>query len=447
LLAGDRFDCHACGFCCSSGHDLGPITEADRARILAVEWVGVLPGVRGPEDLFREAGRDRAGRPRLLLAQRSGRCVFLDDENLCAVHKRLGRDAKPHMCRLFPFAITEAPDGTYVTTRRECASLERSRRSGTPLEDQREELSRLAIEESAPQVVPERVPFMGPLAVPYELARAIRDAALHALEAKGRPDAGASDAAAEGASEGAHPLDLWARMAAVRDLAAGVSARLGERPGPTEEAAALSFAEGRASGDGPPAPAPVSDALAADARAALASLVSEWLDISMKHALYLRFEAADAGDLRRGAQDALSLALLEVLAALAPTLSRPLAGLPPIAAAERRARIALDPSDGAEAAGALRDALRAQVHGYAFAARAPLLMGLALAPLRIAVAVAHARRTAWARGADAVSAEDAHEGLLLATSALEGAAFERAALRDPRRLLTYFRGFASCDVG
>src|SRR5207245_1363354 len=54
VLADARFDCHACGYCCSNGQKFVPVTEEDRARVLAHDWVGVVEGVRGPEDLFYE---------------------------------------------------------------------------------------------------------------------------------------------------------------------------------------------------------------------------------------------------------------------------------------------------------------------------------------------------------------------------------------------------------
>jgi Fe-S-cluster containining protein len=433
VLAGDRFDCHACGFCCSNGSNFGPVTRADADRILAHDWSEWVPGARGAADLFVEVfdgpvpASGEGGK--LYLAQRGGRCVFLDEEGLCKVHKRLGYEAKPFICRLFPFAFARTPEGTYAFTRRECASIERSRRTGTPLERQRDALARLAEEEPDPIVAGALVPFVGTVAIPYRLASALRAAALRALEAPGRLPGGVLD-----------------RLLGVRDVVAGVSARLGERPGEAEIERALGFAEHRASLPAALPPAKVPDALAAESRLALASIASDLADLAMKTGLHLRFEAGDVGATRREGQDACSVALLELLSLLAPTLARPLAGrLPPFDAAGRRARIAFDAADGAPAAEALRDALRQEVHGWAIAARTPLLQGYALQPLRAVLAIVHARRVAEGRGAAALAPEDVHEGLLIAIRSLTGAANEEAALRSPKRLLAFYQGLRFGD--
>jgi Fe-S-cluster containining protein len=425
VLEGDRFDCHACGFCCSNGQNFGPISEEDRARVLAHDWSKEIPGVAGPDDLFVLLAPDPQSPGKIYLKQRGGRCVFLTDDNLCRIHARLGAAAKPHICRLFPFAAARTPEGTFVMTRRECASLERSRRTGTPVAAQLDAIGALVAEDAEPIVIDALVPWSGPLAVPYTVARAVQRAALHALEAAAPP--------------GAPPVPVEMRLLAIRDLIAGVSARLGAKPGEAELAAALAFAEARAATAGPPAAVAVPDALAADAREALASLVEESARSAAHTGLYLRYEA-DHGATRRDVQETWAVALLELLALLNPTLRRPLASVPPFEAAARRA-ITVGP-DGAEV---FRDALRHEVHGWIVVARTPLLFGYALLALRHVLSLVHARRVAFARGAAQASADDAHAGVLLATRVLETPANQDLILRDPRRLLTFFRGLRFGD--
>ncbi|HMO24079.1 MAG TPA: hypothetical protein PKC98_24210, partial [Candidatus Melainabacteria bacterium] len=44
-----------------------------------------------------------------------GKCAFLTEENRCALHEKLGSDAKPAMCRLFPYTFTGTPDGVFCS--------------------------------------------------------------------------------------------------------------------------------------------------------------------------------------------------------------------------------------------------------------------------------------------------------------------------------------------
>jgi hypothetical protein len=67
-----------------------------------------------------------------------GRCVFLTEQNRCALHERFGAESKPAMCQLFPYTFTEAPDGYYASV--SFASSGALFNQGKPLADQREHL-------------------------------------------------------------------------------------------------------------------------------------------------------------------------------------------------------------------------------------------------------------------------------------------------------------------
>jgi hypothetical protein len=67
-----------------------------------------------------------------------GRCVFLTQQNRCALHERFGAESKPSMCQLFPYTFTEAPDGFYASV--SFASTGVLFNQGAPLADQREHL-------------------------------------------------------------------------------------------------------------------------------------------------------------------------------------------------------------------------------------------------------------------------------------------------------------------
>ena len=44
-----------------------------------------------------------------------GKCEFLTEENRCKLHNQFGVEAKPSMCRLFPYTFTDTPDGVYCS--------------------------------------------------------------------------------------------------------------------------------------------------------------------------------------------------------------------------------------------------------------------------------------------------------------------------------------------
>lgn len=94
------FSCSSCGWCCDQPWAT-EISEADAKRYAAFDWAAVAPQLKRKK-LFRKAKRD--GKVVYRLTKSSGnRCVFLSEKNRCLVHEHLGLEAKPHMCRQFPY--------------------------------------------------------------------------------------------------------------------------------------------------------------------------------------------------------------------------------------------------------------------------------------------------------------------------------------------------------
>lgn len=109
-----RHACHACGTCCQ-GWRVALVDQLERARIQrAARHLGIAdPIVDGA------------------LRQRDdGRCVFLTDDRLCAIHATLGADHKPKVCQQFPRRATLAEDGYRVGLDPACTSTHRSWRVG-----------------------------------------------------------------------------------------------------------------------------------------------------------------------------------------------------------------------------------------------------------------------------------------------------------------------------
>lgn len=179
LLPGSRFTCHGCGLCCQS-YTLGPIAGAERERILE-RASDLAPHVATPVDRWfaPRPERDAEGRATYTLGRTdAGACVFLGADRLCEVHRRLGGERKPFICRRFPLAVSDRPDGVLVTIRPECETLARSRDDGEPLADQMDWVRAIAAEERNPTRVAGLVRVMGDCHVPYPLARAIEEGVL-----------------------------------------------------------------------------------------------------------------------------------------------------------------------------------------------------------------------------------------------------------------------------
>lgn len=111
---GINFECSGCGNCCLEWPV--PITQADHTKLSALVVRGELPGAA---DLLFKPLKASDDKMRLfshsLEKRTDGRCNFLTDENRCLIHEKFGREAKPSICRLFPYTFTPAPDGTYVS--------------------------------------------------------------------------------------------------------------------------------------------------------------------------------------------------------------------------------------------------------------------------------------------------------------------------------------------
>ncbi|MCA9520152.1 MAG: YkgJ family cysteine cluster protein [Myxococcales bacterium] len=153
-----RHLCQASGSCC--GHtDIGPIPEARRKRILAVDWTPEMPWIASNDELFKTYtladGRD------VTVIQRdpeTNYCRFLQPDRLCAVHRHRGYEAKPLICRQFPFVFSETPEGIAVSIQMECREYLAAKHASAPLESDREaELWQLidqgATKHSVPQVI------------------------------------------------------------------------------------------------------------------------------------------------------------------------------------------------------------------------------------------------------------------------------------------------------
>ena len=132
-LPGARWSCRSTGHCCRS-FDLGPVEPKTLAALEAADLPALWPAAR--EQPWYELRQLPSGEQAAWLTRRSGACIFLDDQQRCAIHALLGEPAKPAFCREFPFHMVAERTGLTVVVRNTCAGLHASCLDGAPLAPQ-----------------------------------------------------------------------------------------------------------------------------------------------------------------------------------------------------------------------------------------------------------------------------------------------------------------------
>ncbi|MBI4512254.1 MAG: YkgJ family cysteine cluster protein [Deltaproteobacteria bacterium] len=106
------FQCTACGRCCYHWN-----IPVDRA---AWERLGTLlvPGPENPKGYDRDQCMTLHATPserhHATLKMADGHCVFLEDDQLCYLHRQFGPEAKPVICRAFPSTTVNTPWGVFL---------------------------------------------------------------------------------------------------------------------------------------------------------------------------------------------------------------------------------------------------------------------------------------------------------------------------------------------
>jgi len=128
-IADARWSCTSCGKCC---RNVSVPIEAElvaRLRKAQVEAVWPPASAGAWYCAKSEVGEDEV----LVLALVDGHCVFLRDDNLCAIHALLGEQFKPTACREFPIRLTRDPEGITAVARPGCIEAYKHWRDGEPV--------------------------------------------------------------------------------------------------------------------------------------------------------------------------------------------------------------------------------------------------------------------------------------------------------------------------
>ncbi len=128
VLREGRFACQGSGACCR-GYAFCPVDDQDIARIEALPVRERLPHV-GDQDFFDALDLPSGRRMRFLHAV-DEQCVFLLPEGLCGLHVAFGSEAKPRICRIYPYHVLNTIYGVKIYDQGECSRFATSARAGT----------------------------------------------------------------------------------------------------------------------------------------------------------------------------------------------------------------------------------------------------------------------------------------------------------------------------
>ncbi len=130
----ENWDCRGCGSCCRALTIV--LDRADLDLLRDQRW-DLQPDFRGVKTVIRES---LLGGKHVLAKKHDGSCVFLSDEGRCRIHEAHGADAKPSVCRMYPYQLVSLDRYTYVTLRRSCPSAAADH--GRPMKEHIAELNK-----------------------------------------------------------------------------------------------------------------------------------------------------------------------------------------------------------------------------------------------------------------------------------------------------------------
>ena len=129
-----KWDCHVCGTCCKEY--LVRLSEEEVREIESQKWdkneelAGYDP-IKVKGLIFKNY---------FLNHRKDGSCVFLDNNNLCKIHKKFGLSGKPLPCQMFPYILVPTGKFWSVGVRFACPSA--TKNLGAPADEQKEQITR-----------------------------------------------------------------------------------------------------------------------------------------------------------------------------------------------------------------------------------------------------------------------------------------------------------------
>jgi len=171
VLADDVvYTCQQSGACCRNDWLIG-VEEAARTRLEAIDWTRVSPPLP-PGPKFRPLPFTLPGGEQATFARRpDGACVFLESDERCGIHTRLGARSKPQVCREFPYSFVDTPDGVAVGLSFACTAVRAHH--GRALSEQEAEVREVLAGSTRVRRLPDPIVLYSSVDITWEQYRAI----------------------------------------------------------------------------------------------------------------------------------------------------------------------------------------------------------------------------------------------------------------------------------
>ena len=177
-----KFSCGSCGHCCDQPWRTA--IEADKVAALDRHDFSKYPQLAGKK-FYRPAADGRAGY--FDLAKGEGtKCIFLDTDRLCIIHKELGPEAKPAMCRQFPLLSSRTWTDERVSLNYACPAVQRN--DGATLTSQSDDIAQVVPLSGKPVQADARITLMGRTTLSIKENDALLDAMAKRFEPSGSAD-------------------------------------------------------------------------------------------------------------------------------------------------------------------------------------------------------------------------------------------------------------------
>ena len=151
------FACGSCTACCNQ--PWRTLIEEGKVEALQTHDFSAYPRLAGVE-FFHQSKQVPPGYFELAKGE-GNKCLFLDTDGLCIIHKELGMEAKPQMCQQFPFIPSRTPTDDRVSVNYGCPAVQD--RTGPPITEQAGEIERLIELSENPADPDARVKLAGPI--------------------------------------------------------------------------------------------------------------------------------------------------------------------------------------------------------------------------------------------------------------------------------------------
>jgi len=195
LPAEQHYDCVQCGRSCKAGWDIA-VEEPVRR---------VLEGHPLTLRVIQEHGAALIEKKSGIVLNMTPACGYLEPDLLCGIHRHIGVEAKPNICRLFPYIFSHTPEGTYVGVSYSCTAVREN--LGRPLAVQGPEVQALLDRGTTVNVVQaDGLPLHASWFCQWSDYRRLEDQILQRAEA-----VGIQGALAEATTGVARQLAAWAR--------------------------------------------------------------------------------------------------------------------------------------------------------------------------------------------------------------------------------------------